>query len=96
MNKDNDSGIKISMKSFLSSLVILLILMIASGMLTRILPPGEYDRIIVEGRETIDINSFEFIEKQDYPVYRWFTAPNERQGNNHQWQNYGYNTLLCF
>ena len=77
MNKDNDSGIKISMKSFLSSLVILLILMIASGMLTRILPPGEYDRIIVEGRETIDINSFEFIEKQNYPVYRWFTAPVE-------------------
>lgn len=72
-----NQGIKISMKSFLSSVIILLILMIASGMLTRILPPGEYDRIIVEGRETIDVNSFEFIGKQDYPFYRWFTAPVE-------------------
>ena len=75
MNKD--AGIKISKKSFLSSLIILLILMIISGMLTRILPPGEYDRIIVDGRETIDVNSFEFIEKSDYPFYRWFTAPLE-------------------
>jgi uncharacterized ion transporter superfamily protein YfcC len=56
MNKD--AGIKISKKSFLSSLIILLILMIISGVLTRILPPGEYDRIIVDGRETIDINTF--------------------------------------
>ncbi|MGD9570111.1 MAG: hypothetical protein AB7V48_17675 [Sedimentibacter sp.] len=55
----------------------MLVLMIASGMLTRILPPGEYDRIIVEGRETIDINSFEYIKKQNYPFYRWFTAPVE-------------------
>ena len=75
MNKD--AGIKISKKSFLSSLIILLILMIISGMLTRILPPGEYDRIIVDGRETIDVNSFEYIEKPDYPFYRWFTAPLE-------------------
>ena len=49
-------GIKISNKSFLLSLIILLVLMIVSGMLTRILPPGEYDRIIVEGRETIEIS----------------------------------------
>jgi uncharacterized ion transporter superfamily protein YfcC len=75
MNKD--AGIKISKKSFLSSLIILLILMIISGVLTRILPPGEYDRIIVDGRETIDINTFKFIEKPDYPFYRWFTAPLE-------------------
>jgi uncharacterized ion transporter superfamily protein YfcC len=75
MNKD--AGIKISKKSFLSSLIILLILMIISGVLTRILPPGEYDRIIVDGRETIDVNSFKFIEKPDYPFYRWFTAPLE-------------------
>lgn len=75
MNKEE--GIKISKKSFLSSLIILLILMIASGILTRILPSGEYDRIIVEGRETIDISSFEFIEKPNYPFYRWFTAPLE-------------------
>ncbi|MGD9569112.1 MAG: YfcC family protein [Sedimentibacter sp.] len=76
MKKENQ-GIQISMKSFLSSAIILLVLMIASGMLTRILPPGQYDRIIVEGRETIDVNSFEYIGKQNYPFYRWFTAPVE-------------------
>lgn len=76
MNKEEE-GIKISMKSFLSSVIILLILMVASGLLTKVLPPGEYDRIIVEGRETIDVNSFEFVGEQVYPVYRWFTAPVE-------------------
>lgn len=76
MNKEK-SGIQISKKSFLSSVLILLVLMIVAGMLTMILPAGVYDRIIVEGRETINPNSFEFIENVNYPVYRWFTAPIE-------------------
>lgn len=71
------AGIQISKKSFYSSVLILLILMIAAGMLTKILPAGEYNRIIVEGREVIDPNSFEFIMNVDYPVLRWFTAPIE-------------------
>lgn len=71
------SGIQISKKSFLSSVIILLLLMIAAGVLTQLLPAGEYQRITIDGRETIDADSFKFIENVNYTFYRWFTAPVE-------------------
>lgn len=71
------SGIQISKKSFLSSVIILLLLMIAAGVLTQLLPAGEYQRVTIDGRETIDADSFKFVENVNYPFYRWFTAPIE-------------------
>lgn len=71
------SGITISKKSFLTSVSILGILMILSGLLTRIIPNGVYERILTEGRESVVPDSFRFISNVDYPIYRWFTAPVE-------------------
>jgi uncharacterized ion transporter superfamily protein YfcC len=51
--------------------------MIISGVLTKTLPSGEYQREIVNGRDVIIENSYSEIEKPDYPVWRWFTAPIE-------------------
>lgn len=75
---DNEkAGIQISKKSFFSSVIILFVLMIIAGVLTRIIPPGVYERIIVDGREAIDVSSFRFISGVNYPIYRWLTAPIE-------------------
>ncbi|MBN2878013.1 MAG: YfcC family protein [Clostridia bacterium] len=75
---DDNKAISIGKKSFIISLSILLALMIFVGVLSRVIPAGEYDRAIVDGREIIDENSFRFIESTDkLPVYRWFTAPFE-------------------
>lgn len=71
------SGITISKKSFLSSVTILGILMVLSGLLTRIIPSGAYERIFTEGRESVVPGSFRFMDNVDYPFYRWFTAPVE-------------------
>ena len=71
------SGITISKKSFLSSVTILGILIVLAGILTRIIPAGVYERIMVDGRESVLPESFEFIGKVDYPVFRWLTAPVE-------------------
>jgi len=71
------SGVQISQKSFLQSLLILLVLMLAAGLLTRLVPAGEYQRLEMDGREMIDPASFQYVPAPEYPVWRWLTAPLE-------------------
>ncbi len=70
-------GIRIGKRTFITSALIILSLMIISGFLTRVIPSGSYDRILVNGMITINPDSFQFVEKTILPVYRWFTAPFE-------------------
>ena len=69
--KKEDSNIKIGAKSFIIAAVIIFILMIATGILTRVLPAGEYIQT-----ETENVYR-ELSERPSYPVWRWFTAPVE-------------------
>ena len=71
------SGAQISRKAFIQSAVILLLMMTLAGVMTRLVPAGEYARIIEDGRETIDPATFTLVERPGYPVWRWFTAPFE-------------------
>jgi len=74
---EEKAGAQISTKAFIQSVFILLVLMMAAGILTRIVPAGSYMRTIQDDREVIDPTSFQYIEQPDYPVWRWFTAPIE-------------------
>ncbi len=75
---EKKSGIQISMKAFLQAVAIIFFLMLTAGILTRLVPAGQYARVEVEGRgQVIDAESFAFTERPDYPVWRWFTAPFE-------------------
>ena len=71
------AGAQISRRAFVQSLVILFVLMMLAGVLTRVIPSGQYTRVQVEGREVIDPASFRFTPRPDYPIWRWFTAPFE-------------------
>ncbi len=73
------AGAQISTKSFLQSVIILLVMMIAAGILTRVVRPGHFLRTEIDGREVIVPGSFsyEMVPGEDYPVWRWFTAPIE-------------------
>ena len=71
------SGAQISTRAFLQAVAIIFILMIVAGILTLTIPAGEYSRVLVDGREVIDPASFQFIDRPDFPVWRWFTAPVE-------------------
>jgi uncharacterized ion transporter superfamily protein YfcC len=51
------AGVEINTKAFVQSLVILLVLMILAGVLTRVVPAGRYARTVQEGREFIDPQS---------------------------------------
>ena len=74
------SGAQISTKAFLQSVAIIFFLMMTAGVLTRLIPAGQYTRNIIDGREAIDPNSFALTTQPDYPVWRWFTAPFEVLG----------------
>jgi uncharacterized ion transporter superfamily protein YfcC len=77
MDKDSDASIAIGKKAFISSLAILLALILASGVMTRVVPAGAYRREIVDGKVVIDVDSFEYVELPPPPIWRWFTAPIE-------------------
>ncbi|GAB1484710.1 hypothetical protein MASR2M78_35280 [Treponema sp.] len=71
------SAIKIGKKAFLVSALIILALIIVSGLLTLILPSGEYDRVLKDGRTLVVSGSYHQIPRPDYPAWRWLTAPVE-------------------
>lgn len=73
----NAHSMNIGKKSFLTSFFILLGLIILTGVLTRIIPAGSYERILVNGREVIDSSSFQYMESTRLPIWRWFTSPFE-------------------
>jgi uncharacterized ion transporter superfamily protein YfcC len=74
---ETKSGIQISKKAFLQAVAIIFVLMMTAGILTRLVPAGQYARVEVDGRQVIDAESFAFTARPDYPIWRWFTAPFE-------------------
>jgi uncharacterized ion transporter superfamily protein YfcC len=78
---EQKAGAQISQRAFIQSLVILFVLMMIAGILTLVIPAGQYNRIQASGRETIDPNSFQLVAKPDYPIWRWFLAPIEVLGS---------------
>ncbi len=77
---EQKSGAQISTKAFIQAVSIIFVLMIAAGILTRVVPAGQYARVDQAGRQVIDASSFKLTERPNYPVWRWFTAPFEVLG----------------
>lgn len=71
------SGAQIGQKAFIQSAIILLTLMIVAGILTLVIPTGQFQRTETNGRETIVADSFALTARPNYPIWRWFTAPLE-------------------
>src|SRR4030065_1997821 len=68
---------RISRKAFIQAVAIIFALIMVAGILPRLLPTGQYARTTVDGREVIDATQFSLVERPDYPIWRWFTAPFE-------------------
>ena len=82
-DKNAKGGLHVSTRSFLTTMAILVALMVLAGVLTRVLPQGQYAR-------TLDANGNEIVVEGSYvltpdaerlPVWRWFTAPVEMLGD---------------
>jgi uncharacterized ion transporter superfamily protein YfcC len=78
---EQKAGAQISKKAFIQSLVILFVLMMLAGVLTRILPAGQYALMDSNGRQVIDPASYHIVPHPDYPIWRWFVAPIEVLGS---------------
>lgn len=74
---DRQYSIKVGLKAFVLAFAIILALMIVSGVLTRAVAAGAYERAEEGGRLVVVSGSYERTEPPDYPVWRWFTAPVE-------------------
>ena len=74
---DAKAGAQISLKAFVQSVIILFAIMMVAGILTLVIPAGNYSRTLLDGREMIEPESFQFVDRPDYPIWRWFTAPVE-------------------
>lgn len=71
------SELRIGKKAFTQSALILLALMMAAGILSRLIPSGRFETVMVEGRKVIVPGSFQYTGEAALPVWRWFTAPLE-------------------
>lgn len=78
---EQKAGAQISQRAFIQSALILFVLMMIAGVLTLVVPAGQYTRLEVDGRETIDPASFQFTARPEYPIWRWFVAPLEVLGS---------------
>ncbi|MFV0411860.1 MAG: YfcC family protein [Oscillospiraceae bacterium] len=71
-------GLKIGKKTFISTLLLLFGIMLLAGVLTQIIPQGNYSYLSVEGRQVIQPGTYQVLQNaQRLPVWRWFTAPIE-------------------
>lgn len=72
---ERSEELRIGLRSILFAAMILLILITATGMVTRIIPSGRFDRYIdQDGYERVVEGSFSYVETDELPVYRWYTA----------------------
>lgn len=74
---EQNVGLRISRRAFISAMCILLGLIIVAGILTQVLPQGSFERIEVDGREQVVAGSYKEITGDKLPIWRWFTAPFE-------------------
>jgi uncharacterized ion transporter superfamily protein YfcC len=79
--EQQQSGARVGRCAFISAALILLVLMIGAGILTRLVPAGQYQRTVQDGREVLDPTSFSLTQARPLPVWRWFTAPVEVLGS---------------
>ena len=76
MNDTSNNNTRISVRSFLISLLVIFVLMAAAYVLTLIIPAGSYARITDEGgRQIIDVASgFSYVEG-GLPFWKWLLSP---------------------
>jgi len=72
-----DEKLNIGKKTFISAALILFVLLIGAGILTQVIPMGNYQYTIENGQSVIVPDSFSYIDGERLPIYKWFTAPIE-------------------
>ncbi len=75
MAKSENKGLSISIRSFITAIVVIFILMVATYVLTLVVPSGAYDRIAdSDGNMIIDKDSYTQTEG-GIPFWKWLFSP---------------------
>ena len=76
MEKENKKGLSVSVRSFITAIIVIFVLMVATFVLTLFVPGGRYARVEdANGNLVIDTNStFEFV-KGGIPFWKWLLSP---------------------
>ncbi|MDL2294394.1 AbgT family transporter [Ruminococcaceae bacterium OttesenSCG-928-D13] len=72
------AGLNISAKTFVSTVLLLLAIMILAGVLTQVIPQGSFEYETMDGRSVVVPGTYaENPGAAKLPIWRWFTAPFE-------------------
>ncbi len=76
MEKGKNKGMSVSLRSFITAIIVIFALMVATYVLTLVIPGGKYGRIEdVNGNLIIDTNSkFEYVQG-GIPFWKWLLSP---------------------
>jgi len=70
-----------TLRSFLTSIAVLAVLMLAAGILTLVVPSGAFERVPdADGDLVVVPGTYRAVDRPDYPAWRWLTAPVEVLG----------------
>jgi uncharacterized ion transporter superfamily protein YfcC len=75
--KKGGASIHIGARAFITTVSIILALMVASGILTYLVPSGRYTHVVEGGIDRVVPGTFAHSARPDYPAWRWLTAPVE-------------------
>ncbi|MDL2214026.1 hypothetical protein LJB76_00535 [Clostridia bacterium OttesenSCG-928-O13] len=76
--KKESAGLNISVKTFVSTVLLLLGIMILAGVLTQVVPQGNFEYRVEDGRSVVVPGTYtEHPDATPLPIWRWFTAPFE-------------------
>lgn len=77
-NQNRQYSFKLTSGFILTMCLVFFGFLILVGVLTRVLPQGEYERRIVDGYKSIVDGTYrELTDQEPLPVWKWFTAPLE-------------------
>lgn len=76
MSEQKNKGLNISVKSFITAIAVIFILMVASYILTLVIPGGEYARIEdAQGNTVIDTEGGFTYKEGGLPFWKWLLSP---------------------
>lgn len=76
MDKKQEKGLNVSVKSFITAIVVIFVLMVAAYALTLIIPGGEYVRFKdAAGNMIIDVNGGYYNVDGGIPLWKWALSP---------------------
>ena len=76
MDKKQEKGLNVSVKSFITAIIVIFVLMVAAYVLTLVVPGGEYVRFKdASGNMLIDVNGGYYNVEGGIPLWKWALSP---------------------